>query len=229
MSLALAELRQIAKRNDEHAHILVWAQALGILAWDVGGSALLLLAHGDTRAVAILNRCLFEYHVRLRYYHLEPGKAREAVQQLGERFKRIYRADETLRERPDLTDEERRDFEGWLAERQKIEGENFKTQVLKRVEPERYEQYYNGYYGKASAYVHGYETILRDVFRDWYVESKPEPNFHSVVLKANDTAGVCIHQLLFMLAALESVGELPKRSMPLDRRWISIQREVGIL
>lgn len=78
--------------------VRTWAFTLGPLMWDVGGSILLLLSHGDRRAPAILNRCVFEYQLRLRYYMLKPDKAREAIKQMPERFRKIMRADPTWKQ-----------------------------------------------------------------------------------------------------------------------------------
>jgi hypothetical protein len=58
-----------------------WACTLGPLMFDIAGSLLLLLSHGQRRAPAILNRCLFEYQIRLRYYSKEPEAARTALLQ----------------------------------------------------------------------------------------------------------------------------------------------------
>jgi hypothetical protein len=83
--------------GDDRSIVQLWSAVLGALTWDVSGSVLLELSHGRRRAPVILNRCVFEYGVRLRYYAKKPDKAREALAQMHERFKTIMRADQSWR------------------------------------------------------------------------------------------------------------------------------------
>jgi hypothetical protein len=114
------------------------------------------------------------------------------------------RADPTKSEH--VGPEQRAELDAWLSQRQKIERENFKETVLKAVVgPERYEAVYDGYYGKASGHVHGYETIVRDVHREYYngVED-PQLDYGGKVFDLNDHAVVCIENLLHGLDAVNN-------------------------
>ncbi len=65
--------------NEDASIIRMWAVTLGPLMYDISGSALLLLSHGDRRAPVILTRSVFEYQLRQRYYALKPDKAKTAL------------------------------------------------------------------------------------------------------------------------------------------------------
>lgn len=105
--------------NEEASVVRLWALTLGPLMHDISGSALLLLSHGDRRAPVILARSVFEYQLRQRYYALKPDRAKTALSQLGERFKKIMRADFTWKDV--RTAEEQLEIEAWLADTRKIE------------------------------------------------------------------------------------------------------------
>jgi len=210
--------------DDENANIVrMWAVTLGPLMHDVAGSALLLLSHGDRRAPVILARSLFEYQVRQRYYALKPDKARTAIGQLGERFKKIMRADFTWKN--ERTEEERAETEAWLAETQKMDYENIKDGVFATVYGADAPVYYDGIYGKWSSLVHGYETVFRDVHRDGIVgEPNPKPDFKGKVWIPNDTCSVLIHCLLDGLEALIAVAGDSIGHKALEARWSEIQK-----
>ena len=224
----IVALSDVAPDSRNHAFILTWARTLGVLTWDIGGSCLSLLQHNQLRAPMILNRCLFEYQVRMRYYAIKPAKGIVAIEQLEERLRRVYKADPTLQEQPMRSDKERAEFENWLARRDKLEKENFRNEIIKTVYPKDSDMYYDGFYGKASAYVHGYETTIREIFRDWYTDKNPEPSFQSKILSLNDAAAVCIIQLLEQYRTLNSVGHLGQPIKDAEANWRSLQNRLGL-
>jgi hypothetical protein len=206
----------------------LWAITLGPLMYDVSGSVLLLLSHGHRRGPVMLNRSIFEYQIRLRYYAKRPDKAREAISQMPERFKRIMRADPTWR--AERSEENRALTDTWLKEREKIARENFKEQVLRTVVGDDTEMIYDAYYGKASAWVHGYETVIRDVHRGYYnEEDNPQIDYKGKVCEPNDAAGILTHNLLYGLEALlEIVGDMERLAILL-RRWYDLQKRLDML
>lgn len=208
--------------------IQLWACCLGALMFDISGSVLLLLSHGHHRAPAILNRSLYEYQVRLRYYKTKPEKGRLALKQMPERFKRILRADPTRSEH--ITVADRATFDAWLSERERIERENFKEEVLKTVVgADSYETVYDGYYGKICGHVHGYETIIRDVFHEYYngVENH-KIDYNGQIFDLNDHAAVCIHNLLYGLNAISGNATEKKDFQSVESRFDEIQARAGI-
>ena len=67
-----------------------WAILLGVLAHEVSGSAILLSETvGHERTISILNRVLFEYWVRLKYYRERPADAALDLGKARGRFKAI--------------------------------------------------------------------------------------------------------------------------------------------
>ena len=214
--------------NDDDAIIRIWACCLGVLLYDVGGSVLLLLAHGELRAPTILNRSLFEYQIRLRYYAIRRDKAKQAILQMPERFRKILRV---LPPEPgEVSPDEEADFREWLHKSDKIERERFKDDLLKTVLPDMYEIAYDGYYGKASGHVHGYEIVIRDVLRDFY-HGKPAPqiDYKGRVFPADDSASVCIHHLLEGLAEIERLSQQTHASAKLESRWDSLTDPVSVV
>jgi hypothetical protein len=190
--------------------IRMWAIALGTLMWNVSGSVLVLLSHGEHRAPVILNRCVFEYQLRLKYYMLKPNKARQAMEQMPERFRKILRANYTWRISSD--DEMIAETEAALDQRDKIVRENIKDDMFRTVFGEDADKFYDGYYGEASGLVHGYETVLRDIGHEFYVRrDNPKVDHAGTFWKPNDAAEVLLHSLLMGLAALAIItGERAK-------------------
>jgi len=204
----------------------MWAVTLGPLMHDISGSALLLLSHGDRRAPVILALTLFEYQMRLRYYALKPDKAKTAIGQLGERFKKIMRADFTWKE--ERSEEDRIATEKWLDEKPKLEHESIKDDVFKTVYGDDAPAYYDGLYGKWSSLAHGYETVIRDVHRDGIVgEQNPRHDFKGKVWIPNDTCAVLIHCLLDGLGAIVAVVGDKKGHEALENRWNTLQKQQG--
>src|ERR1700734_70562 len=60
------DVLEVPRRSDQAVRL--WYTYLGVLAWDVSGSVPTLLEAGDVRTVVILNRCLLEYLIRIRYH-----------------------------------------------------------------------------------------------------------------------------------------------------------------
>jgi hypothetical protein len=213
--------------DEDRQAVWLWAVTLGPLMWDVSGSILLELSHGQRRASAILNRSVFEYQARLRYYELKPGKAREAIGQLLERFRKIMRADPTWRIGRDA--ENIAETEAFLAERDAIARENIKDHVFRTVYGDDTDGYYDAYYGKASGLVHGYETIIRDVHRQHYngVEN-PQIDYQGEVWKPDDTAVVLVYHLLEGLVTVSRIAGLKFEIKTFEKRLAAIQGRLGM-
>jgi hypothetical protein len=226
---ALDETSRLDRADDADSRaVRLWAFTLGPLIVDVGNSVLLLVSHGERRAPAILNRSITEYEVRLRYYALRPDKARQAIEQIQERFRVIMRADPTWRIGRD--DEHVSKTQDWLDESDDMGRESIKNDLFKTVFGEDWKAYYDGYYGKASALVHGYETIIRDVHRAFFNgEENPQIDYKGQVWDVDDSAAVLIHGVLDCLGMVESIFALERKSAALEVRWTAMQRRFGML
>jgi hypothetical protein len=163
----------------------------------------------------------------LRYYILVPTKAREAIKQMPERFRKIMRADPTWRLGRDGTNIA--ETEAFLNERDKIGRENIRQDMFNTVFGGDAGAYYDGYYGKASGLVHGYETVLRDVHRELFngVEN-PKIDYTGIVWDPNDAAAVLIHTLLDGLKVLTNMAGDTTTFSSLDRRFDDLQRRLGM-
>lgn len=220
-----------AVQNDTRPNrdVVHWYVALGTLAWDVSGSVLLLLEHGEVRAATMLNRSLFEYWVRIRYYTRFPDKASEAIHQLPTRIGKIDAA-RTGTTMPDsFIEEERAEFESYLATGSKIERSNFRNDILEAVLPkDQADAYYDFFYGKASAWIHGYETMLADVLSaNFHGHRNPNPDWQTRRFKADDTAGVCIHNVLDCIDEIRTARNLPQEKT-MAAEWDELQRKLGV-
>lgn len=216
-------------RNDTRPNrdVVHWYIGLGTLAWDVSGSIMRLVSVSDVRAASMLNRSLFEYWIRIRFYAKYPDKASRAIRQLPTRIGKIDTAIVDIRELDALTKDERDELEQFAATGTKIERENFRNGVLEKVmSKDDADRYYDFFYGKASAWIHGYETMLADVLSDHFHRlPNPQPHWQTRRLKANDTAAVCIHNVLDVVDAIREARSLPRERV-LNEKWVELQRDL---
>lgn len=226
-SIDTATGSQSTRATDDERAVAIWAYTLGPLMWDVSHSVLLCLSHGDRRGPVILTRSIMDYQLRLRYYAIKPDKARQAIAQVQERFRVIMRADPTWR--LDRDGEQIAATEAWLNELDSMEHESIKRDIFQTVLGDDAQAYYDGYYGKASALVHGYETVLRDVHRAGYNGEPPSIDFKGQVWKPNDCAGVLIHNLLDGLREVQRILDQPNTADDADDRWFALQQRLGLL
>lgn len=206
--------------SEDATVVRIWAGALGTLIYDVRGSVLLLLSHGHLRAPAILNRSIFEYQIRLRYYASHVGEARHDLAQMNERFKIILRAQPP--EPGEIPADELAGFKEWVDA--KLQYESFRKILSAVVGPEVGDKVYDAYYGKASGHVHGYETIIRDVYRE-FAHGSPGAHidYKGHVFIANDSAVVCIYNLLEGSREVGRLSGSSDRSATLEREWDTIE------
>jgi hypothetical protein len=184
--------------------VMIWCYGLGTLAWDVSGSALTLLRAGHIRAAVMLNRSLFEYWVRLKYYTKHPDVAEQNLRQIPTRFMKIVQGHPHFR-RDHLADDEADAMEAWFTGGVKIKRENFRNDVLNgALDKDVADMYYETFYSLASSFVHGYETMLDDVLMMRDHERRQtikEPAWSSERLRGNDTGQIVVAHLLSMCDA----------------------------
>jgi hypothetical protein len=128
-----------------------------------------------------------------------------------------------------FTEEERAEFESYVATGSKIERSNFRNDILEAVLPkDQANAYYDFFYGKASAWIHGYETMLADVLSDnFHGRRNPNPDWQTRRFKADDTAGVCIHNVLDCIDEIRAARNLPQEKT-MAAEWDELQRKLGV-
>jgi hypothetical protein len=175
----------------------------------------------------ILNRPLFEYWVRIRYYTRFPDEASAAIHQLPTRLRKIDSAALAASMADSFSPDERAEFDRYVLTGAKLQRQNFRQDVLEKVLPkDQADAYYDFFYGKASAWIHGYETMLADVLSNSFHGSRsPSPDWQTRRFRVNDTAGVCIHNVLNCIDEVREARNLPQEQL-LAAEWETLQKDI---
>jgi hypothetical protein len=175
----------------------------------------------------MLNRSLFEYWVRIRFYTRFPDKASEAMRQLPTRIRKIDAASLAASIPDSFSVDERAEFDRYISKGASIVRENFRNDVLEKVMPkDQADAYYDFFYSKASAWIHGYETMLADVLSDYFHGSRDLVlDWTTRRFKANDTAAVCIDNVLDCVDEVRASRSLPQETA-MAAEWDALQKEL---
>lgn len=154
--------------DPEDRALWYWSFLLAVLAYELSGSALeLSRIGGNTRTISILNRSLFEYWVRLKYYRKQPDHAAEDLALAKGRFKAIAEAFPADYAEVEIDEDEfEKAFEGIDA---KVGGFRPFFSVLKTAmndDEEVVTASYRYYYALQSIYTHGNEAAFVDLSHD---------------------------------------------------------------
>jgi hypothetical protein len=207
--------------------IVYWYLALGTLSWDVAGSLSLLLNNGHLRAAMALNRSLFEYEIRLRYYAKNPTVAAKAIKQIPKRIEKIDRVMQAIGD-DKLSGEDRLAAEEYYSKGAKAGRELPFRDMIAEVDSVNFAQnHYDFYYDRQSSYIHGYETIMVDVLNDFITrQPRAEPHWNPKILDADWIAIKGIEPLLQMILAIRDIRHLPTHGAATSE-WVSILSRYG--
>jgi|ERR1700680_1625530 len=200
------------------------------MAYDMSSASLLLLQNGKARGAVVLNRCIFEYWLRLSFYEKHRASAEQDVGLIKNRFRRILRADPTALRGVRLSAEERIEIRKFLNEQGATHNQRVRDMLDKTFSKPIADAYYDKYYALASIPAHGNELIMLDVFRD-FISGKEQPNvdYESRRFGVEDAGGVLGHLILNMLEVLERNFANVPLFRQLQRDFNRLQARLGLL
>jgi hypothetical protein len=145
-----------------------WCSLYGVLAHEIGGSALeLSRIGGQQRSISILNRCLFEYWIRLKCYLRKPEQAAEDLALAKGRFRSIAEAFPADYAEVVIDEEDfEKAFEGIDTKVGKFRRFIDMLDTAMRSDKEVIEASYRYYYALQSIYAHGNEAAFVDLSHD---------------------------------------------------------------
>lgn len=206
-------------------HIVFWYLALGTLSWEVAGSIYDLLTTKRLRTAHLLNRCLFEYAIRLKFYNINRDQCDAAITRLPIRLKV---RDAVIRSMGDdkMTPEDRREAEEYFKSGRNAHQPKIAAMMAGVESQEFADRHGPFYYEGQGAYVHGYENILYDFFYDYLTTRQKILHLDppSKVLNASWVAIKAIESVHDMIEEIRSIRNLSV-DYPLRQRWKSIMDE----
>jgi len=192
----------------------VWAIVLGTLAYDLALSASHSVGKGHIRITTLVNRSLYEYANRLRFYKTHPDKAVLYSQQGWKFYMRMGEVigSDFVDELPELDPENRIDHQsiGGMLKDYAV-----KAGIDERVAGRYRRHFHDGFYAAASALAHGSQGAIIDVFR--MVKLMPGSQQLSEWMRFRNpnlmpaATFTMVLMLLLILAEVEDFGLLPDR------------------
>jgi hypothetical protein len=195
--------------DDELKSVLLWVKSLVMVSWDISGSVFVLASGDNLRAIKILNRCMFEYWVRIFYYVWNRDEAVAHAKLVNPTNRKGIRANRDWFDRSVMTPEEIAYLDSVLSSNDESvpipKFRNILKAVVKQLKLDDWEAaekwMYENYYLIASGFVHGSPALLLDMYL--------YPDEHTVgMLDKSDRqhpiegVGECISHLLWTLKAL---------------------------
>lgn len=207
-----------------------WAVALGAMAYDMSGSSLLLLENGKGRAAVVLNRCIFEYWVRLSFYEKYRGDAEQDIGLIKNRFRKIFKADPIALRSLQPSAEETIEIKQFLSEEGAAHNQRLRDMLDKTFSKPIADAYYDKYYALASIPAHGNELIMLDIFRDVVSgEQEPRVDYESRRFGVQDAGGVLGHLILNMLEVVDRNFAKVSLFRQLQIDFNRLQKRLGLL
>lgn len=195
-----------------------WSLTLAVLVYDVSVSAHLLVLHDQLRGAIILNRCLFEYWLRMEYYHLNPSKAIEDHQAMDDqtrRFVKLLGAGTVL---ANIAPKDRAKFEVFMEQNSKAPRHRNVRTMLDAVIKNKQEadEFYAMNYVLGSVYIHGNEVAAQDVFTEENAGTALGMNWNSNRIDPTTLLMSITRFLIYTIARLENAWSLEPTFMQLE-------------
>ena len=215
--------------SDEEKAQHVWCLALGVLAHDVGSGTLALIDADRLRAARILNRSLFEYHLRLRIYQ---ANATEALCDAADAPKELRKFFES---RPvsemsklNISAEDLVQFQKFIDDNQgKLRRRNVWND-LKTINAEDHAQagfeYFN-LYGFQSALSHGSGLVFKDVVQT-RGETETVLAWKSPYISRFLVIDEVFVRLVGVLEAIEKTSRYFQAHVVINRKYHAIMRPI---
>jgi len=216
--------------SDEEKAQYGWCLVIGVLAHEVASAILSLVEADRLRAAKILNRSLFEYHLRLRIYQRD---AAEALRDAADAPKELRRFLET---KPvsdvakfDISADELIQFEAFLAENQGKPRSRNVWQDVKTVNPgddaQAFFEYFN-LYGFPSALAHGSGLVFTEIVRTRN-DTETFLAWRSPYLTPLLTIGEAFVRLVGVLEAIEKTSGYFQAHVVINRKYAAIMRPIA--
>jgi len=217
-------------KSDEEKAQYGWCLVIGVLAHEVASAILSLVDADKLRAAKILNRSLFEYHLRLRIYQ---GDALEALRDATEAPKELRRFLETKPvsdvARFDISADELIQFEAFLAENQGKPRSRNVWQDVKTVNPgddaQAFFEYFN-LYGYPSALAHGSGLVFKEIVRT-RGDTETVLQWRSPYLTPLLTIGEAFVRLVGVLEAIEKTSGYFQAHVVINQKYAAIMRPIA--
>jgi hypothetical protein len=221
---------EVPSDQNERA-VWYWSLLVGVFAHEVSGSAVELSLRKNWRSIAILNRSLFEYWVRLKFYNAEKEAGYVDIEKRCPRFKAIAEAfpDDWAEVTISATDFEEA-FSGIGSDAGKFRTFASMITIAMENDDEVYKAAYTYYYSLMSATAHAGEAAFFDLSRDADIEL-PQPGAHvldwtSTRYTEADLLGVTASFTSYILALIEAISKRGCAFGVLRERFPRAVREV---
>jgi hypothetical protein len=190
--------------------LFYWCALLGVFTHEMSEASSMLAIAGKLRGAAVLNRALFEYWLRLRYYTKKPEKAVEDLENHSARFKKL-----ALAYPEEFSAVSRGQLEIVFGD---VDGDAINRQIKHMVETmadndaELVDVTYNWLYAMASMFVHGNEAAFFDLARTDSTSALPIPGLHSLDWESThltkpDVLANATSWALYMLVEIETISK----------------------
>ncbi len=216
-------------KSDEEKAQYSWCIALGVLAHDVGSATVALVDIDRLRAARVLNRSLFEYHLRLRIYQADPS---EAVRDATDAPKELRRFFESTPVRDvkelDMSPEDVAEFEAFLKEHEGKPRSRNVWQDLETVYTGDHAQAlfdYLNLYGFASALAHGSGLVFKEVVQGTS-DTTTALWWRSRYLTRFLMIGEAFGRLVGILQAIEETSGYFHAHVVINRKYAEIMRPI---
>jgi len=216
--------------SEEGKAVYTWCVGLGALCHDIAGACADLIKARHYRASQILERCLFEYSIRLQYYRLEEAKALEAVTALAPALRRLFEHEDHLD--PDhasaLSAADREDLAKWMETVEGKPGREVFFEMMKRVNPEQGEAVYRAVYGRGSAFVHGDVLSIMDLIGADF-EGDPETHIRWQTKWSDPPRQLrwLTRSILWTLRSVEKITDRGSSFERLDAEFEALNKRLG--
>jgi len=217
-------------KSDEEKAQFGWCVALGVLAHDVGSAIVTLVDVDRLRAAKILNRSLFEYHLRLRIYQADASEALRDATDAPKELRRFFESTPVSDvAKLDISAEDLAEFEAFLKEH---EGKPRSRRVLEDLETvnagnrARTVFEYRNLYAFASALAHGTGLVFKEVVQGAGA-AETVLRWRSPHLTRFLTIGEAFGRVVGILQAVEETSGYFQAHVVINRKYAAIMRPIA--
>jgi len=217
-------------KSDEEKAQFGWCVVLGVLAHDVGSAIVTLVDADRLRAAKILNRSLFEYHLRLRIYQVDASEALRDATDAPKELRRFFESSPVSDvAKLDISAEELAEFETFLKEHEGKPRSRKVWQDLETIHAGNRAQAlfeYLNLYGFASALAHGSGLVFKEVVQG-ASDTNTALRWRSPHLTRFLSIGEAFVRLVGILQAIEETSGYFQAHVVINRKYAAIMRPMA--